>query len=668
MDPADPSSKQYWLKPDARQALPVTAQLDIESTTWNRDSHELFDYENKQVAKKKFRILKENYRVIRQGIEVSVISEANPPPSYSDFLLSVKFSQEGAFVIHAADRSYTQLHQHVQARKLWLIVKELKHNQHSLQLGDVIKLGRFKLRVKQVVKDGPVQEVKLDDTEPPKCQVDDLAPEATCRICLSGQVDTTDPFISPCKCHGTIQYLHLECCKKWINLKTTNNQQQSSNNPDGSGQGVTFYKPIQCEICNAHVPSCVDINGDRTPLVNIKCPEPPFIVLENLGNANQPKGMHIMCMKDKKELKLGRGHESDVRIADVSISRCHAVIRYVEESKSFILEDNNSKFGTLVNLKRPLEVPRTEMLSVQVGRTVLYFSLAKPSDPEPVKTELATNDQFPAEATEDSAMDDVNGGSGGGNVRQHGPQTDSFVQPSAPSGGGGGGAGGGGGPGNNSFSDGAGDDVVVALPSQSGTRHVVRPRFGFDSVHQQSNGAVMVPLHNRSANPSLSTVAVSGAMEAPIYQPHQQSPAFPMAFSGNQILSSGASPRSVFKGSSSMQPHSNNVNSTSQVVPFSGGAPSGSLYNSLAFLNNNAQQQFGGRSACHVNAAASASDSAAHPVGPSQAMGHMAQADGTTSLSSVPHQLSSAGNYGGTTASSQHSSSKRLIRMRMGRR
>ena len=53
-------------------------------------------------------------------------------------------------------------------------------------------------------------------------------------------------------------------------------------------------------------------------------------------------------------LKLGRGHESDVRIADVSISRCHATIRF--QNGQFLLEDNKSKFGTLVAMKKPRQL------------------------------------------------------------------------------------------------------------------------------------------------------------------------------------------------------------------------------------------------------------------------------------------------------------------------
>ena len=49
------------------------------------------------------------------------------------------------------------------------------------------------------------------------------------------------------------------------------------------------------------------------------------------------------------EFKIGRGHESDLRVSDISVSRCHAIIKYdAKNSQRFYLEDNLSKFGTLV--------------------------------------------------------------------------------------------------------------------------------------------------------------------------------------------------------------------------------------------------------------------------------------------------------------------------------
>jgi len=64
----------------------------------------------------------------------------------------------------------------------------------------------------------------------------------------------------------------------------------------------------------------------------------------------------IMPDPDKKVFKLGRGHESDVRVSDISVSRCHALVKYNEDNGRFYLEDNLSKFGTLVLAKGSIEL------------------------------------------------------------------------------------------------------------------------------------------------------------------------------------------------------------------------------------------------------------------------------------------------------------------------
>merc|ERR1712046_525067 len=78
-------------------------------------------------------------------------------------------------------------------------------------------------------------------------------------------------------------------------------------------------------------------------------------------------------MGDGKQLKLGRGHECDIRMDEVSMSRWHASIRYCDGK--FVVEDNKSKFGTLVSLSKPCSLESGSMISVKVGRTVLALSL-----------------------------------------------------------------------------------------------------------------------------------------------------------------------------------------------------------------------------------------------------------------------------------------------------
>lgn len=33
-------------------------------------------------------------------------------------------------------------------------------------------------------------------------------------------------------------------------------------------------------------------------------------------------------MNSKNVIKMGRGHDSDIRITDISVSRCHGILKY----------------------------------------------------------------------------------------------------------------------------------------------------------------------------------------------------------------------------------------------------------------------------------------------------------------------------------------------------
>ena len=70
---------------------------------------------------------------------------------------------------------------------------------------------------------------------------------------------------------------------------------------------------------------------------------------------------------------IGRGHEAEVRVNDISVSRCHAMIKYVPEL-GFYIEDNLSKFGTIVSLKEPYRIKQGQKVSFQIGRTIIHTS------------------------------------------------------------------------------------------------------------------------------------------------------------------------------------------------------------------------------------------------------------------------------------------------------
>jgi predicted component of type VI protein secretion system len=91
--------------------------------------------------------------------------------------------------------------------------------------------------------------------------------------------------------------------------------------------------------------------GHKFNLVQYEKQTGDYMVLESLNQEkNTSRIIHIIRPTPQKDVfKLGRGHESDLRINDISVSRCHAKIKL--ENGKFMLEDNQSKFGTLVLVK-----------------------------------------------------------------------------------------------------------------------------------------------------------------------------------------------------------------------------------------------------------------------------------------------------------------------------
>ncbi len=101
----------------------------------------------------------------------------------------------------------------------------------------------------------------------------------------------------------------------------------------------------------------------------------PYVLLQILSkDKNQSRGIHILSLGEKAYVKMGRGQDNDLRITDISVSRCHSVLKYCQGK--FLLEDNESKFGTLVLLQKPLLIhSNMHNMALQVGRSLFYFNV-----------------------------------------------------------------------------------------------------------------------------------------------------------------------------------------------------------------------------------------------------------------------------------------------------
>lgn len=89
----------------------------------------------------------------------------------------------------------------------------------------------------------------------------------------------------------------------------------------------------------------------------------PYILMESLTfEKNSSRIIQLIkpsqSCEETQIFKMGRGHESDVRVCDISVSRVHALLKYNSTKGVFLMEDNLSKFGTLV-------IPKTSQILLE---------------------------------------------------------------------------------------------------------------------------------------------------------------------------------------------------------------------------------------------------------------------------------------------------------------
>lgn len=175
-----------------------------------------------------------------------------------------------------------------------------------------------------------------------ECGVADSS-EIQCKVCWGDEQSSENPLLSSCKCDGSVRFIHFACLKHWLKQKLHLKNEKHCDS--------YTWKQFECEICKKPYPYVFRSNGLKYRLVDIDVPKAGnFLWLESLTfEKNSSRIVHVIKPDEQTEFKIGRGHESDLRVSDISVSRCHAMLKYdANHSHSYYLEDNLSKFGTLV--------------------------------------------------------------------------------------------------------------------------------------------------------------------------------------------------------------------------------------------------------------------------------------------------------------------------------
>lgn len=318
--------------------------IEVKSKTWLKDSHGLFDYDATQTTKECLKIYSSG-SIMRKGTEIWFNPEASSPKS--GMLLKV-YENEDHFLLCP-----------VKDEQAGLIVKKVKSNtRHGFKLskGDVIKLGRVKLKVKEIHSES-VQEFDGDEFE------GSINPETTCRICFRTHSNEIDPLTSVCRCSGSMELVHLLCLRRYLISKAIKKTYSNC---------ISYlWKSIQCDVCKENLPLSLKFND--------KVYETIIISNENLQNSitiedyrrNKYKYiLHVLTLKDSPFL-VGRATDTDLKISDISVSRSHLTIDF--HKNEYFIKDNGSKFGTIIVQKKPIQVSKQSSPVLQIGRSTLKF-------------------------------------------------------------------------------------------------------------------------------------------------------------------------------------------------------------------------------------------------------------------------------------------------------
>ena len=101
-----------------------------------------------------------------------------------------------------------------------------------------------------------------------------------------------------------------------------------------------------------------------------------YIIFDTITPGKQENKYRYLVKFDKDNvMRIGRALEMQLILNDISVSRNHCQLK-LENDGNIILEDNNSKFGSLVLLQaETIEILKGNTLTIQVGTNYLNISL-----------------------------------------------------------------------------------------------------------------------------------------------------------------------------------------------------------------------------------------------------------------------------------------------------
>ena len=401
--------------------------LLIQIKTWTKDFSDLYNYDSLEEKSISLLVDKKGY-LIRSKNNVSFVEYYGfnkYKESYERFKIAEIECIDNNFYLRT-EYSTDEITYDIDNRVYILAnsingerINEDDYYGYELNEGDIIKIGRYKIKVrkiklnKKIEKDENEEKIeekkekeKIEDKKETeksenisilkedkdktedkyssnkkdkiidiKNKVPNDSIDKQCRICFSSSEELS-PLISPCSCTGSSKYIHLLCLQKWLQSKIKLEYKEVNENLI-SGY---IYHPAQCEICKEYMPDFVKKNNNLYEICDYHSSsennEDNYFTLETIGSIkNHEKYIFDVIIKSEQPISvisIGRYNGSDIRLEDNTISRIHSALT-VENNKLYI-KDMSSKFGTGILLQNNnFPFMDNKPISFQFGKSIITF-------------------------------------------------------------------------------------------------------------------------------------------------------------------------------------------------------------------------------------------------------------------------------------------------------
>ena len=193
-----------------------------------------------------------------------------------------------------------------------------------------------------------------------------------CRICYIQEEDEeNNPLVQPCICDGSMKFIHMQCLNQWIYTHSCEKLESNSH------CSIYLIKPVECELCKTKFPDYIKYKNKFFPLINFTNEFKSYLTLESLTlDKYHNKFIYVISLEKNGKISIGKNQNCQIILSDRSICDIHCFM--IVNNKTVYLEDNDSKFGTLVLIQaNRLKLYPSVPLNIQIGTSFLELLVKK---------------------------------------------------------------------------------------------------------------------------------------------------------------------------------------------------------------------------------------------------------------------------------------------------